>query len=116
MKIYADENIPQKVVTRLRAEGHHVNYVTRSVEDEDILEKAHKQDALLITSDKDFERLVLDEFKPTAGVIVLRISKRIPVEHRAQIVVNMLRKYGDKLPGACVSLTESFIDIRRPLR
>lgn len=116
MNIYVDENIPLKIATRLRAEGYHVEYVIRSVEDEDILEKAYKQGALLITSDKDFERLVLDEHRPTAGVIVLRISKRVPIEHRAQIVVNMLRKYRDKLQGTCTSLTESFIDIRRPPR
>ncbi len=116
MKIYVDENVPQKIVTRLKAEGYRVEYVTRSVEDEDILEEAHKQGALLITSDKDFERLILDEYRPTAGVIVLRISKRVPIEHRAQIVVNMLRRHADKLQGTCTSLTESFIDIRRPPR
>ncbi|HEV2580916.1 MAG TPA: DUF5615 family PIN-like protein [Ktedonobacteraceae bacterium] len=113
MKIYVDENIPQKIATRLRAEGYHVEYVTRSVDDEDILEAAYKQSALLVTSDKDFERLVLDEHRPTAGVIVLRISKRVPMEDRAQIVVNMLRRYRDMLQGTCGSLTESFVDIRR---
>lgn len=116
MNIYVDENVPQKIVTRLRAEGHLVEYVTRSIEDKDILELAYKRKALLITSDKDFERLTLDEHRPTSGVIVLRISKRVPIEHRAQIIVNMLRKYGDKLQGACTLLAESYIDIRRTPR
>lgn len=116
MRIYVDENVPQKIVSRLREEGHRVEYVTRSVEDRDILETAYKQKALLITSDKDFERLVLDERRPTAGVVLLRIAKRIPIEHRAQIVVNMLRKYQEKLEGTCTLLTESVIDIRRPPR
>ena len=116
MKIYVDENVPQKIVTRLREEGHRVEYVTRSVEDRDILETAYQQKALLITSDKDFERLVLDESRPTAGVVLLRIAKRIPIEDRAQIVVNMLRKYEDKLEGTCTVLTESVIDIYRPPR
>ncbi len=116
MIIYVDENVPQKIATRLREEGYGVEYVIRSVEDKDILEMAHKQKALLITSDKDFERLVLDERRPTAGVILLRISKRIAIEHRAQIVVNMLRKYQDKLQGTFTTLTEAAIDIHRPLR
>jgi len=116
MKICVDENVPQKIVTRLKEEGHRVEYVTRSVEDRDILEIAYQQKALLITSDKDFERLVLDERRPTTGVVLLRIAKRIPIEHRAQIVVNMLRKYEDKLDGTCTVLTESVVDIYRPPR
>jgi predicted nuclease of predicted toxin-antitoxin system len=115
MIVYVDENIPQKITTRLRAEGYEVEYVTRSVNDIDILEEAHKKQALLITSDKDFERLVLDERKPTAGVILVRISTKIPIEHRAQIIVNMLRKYQDKLHGTLTTLTEAAVDIRRPL-
>ena len=67
MNIFADENIPQQIVTQLRAEGHQVEYVMQQVEDRIILENAYKQKALLITSDKDFGRLVLDEGKPTAG-------------------------------------------------
>ncbi len=116
MIIYVDENVPHKITTRLKEEGYKVEYVTRSVEDRILLEIAHKQKALLITSDKDFERLVLDELRPTAGVVFLRIATRIPIEHRAQIIVNMLRKYKDKLEGTFTSVTESAIDIHRPLR
>jgi len=115
MKIYVDENVPQKITTRLREEGYKVEYVTRNVEDRTLLEIAYQQKALLITSDKDFERLVLDEQRPTAGVIFLRIATRVPIENRAQIVVNMLRKYKDKLQGSFTSVTESAIDIHRPL-
>jgi predicted nuclease of predicted toxin-antitoxin system len=116
MIIYADENVPLKITTRLREEGYQVEYVSHSVEDREILEIARKQKALLITSDKDFERLVLDERRPTAGVILLRIATRIPMEHRARIVVNMLRKHKDKLEGTFTILSEAAIDIRRPIR
>jgi predicted nuclease of predicted toxin-antitoxin system len=82
MIIYVDENVPLKITSRLKQDGYQVEYVTRSIEDKDILEIAYKQKALLITSDKDFERLVLDEHRPTAGVILLRISTRIPIGHK----------------------------------
>lgn len=116
MKIYVDENVPQKIVSCIRAEGYVVEYVVRSIQDREILESACKENALLITLDKDFERLVLDEGRPTAGVVILRISTRIPIEHRAQIVVNMLRRYKDKLQGACCFLSETVLEVRRPLR
>jgi predicted nuclease of predicted toxin-antitoxin system len=116
MKIYVDENVPLKITRYLRAEGHEVEYVTRSVGDKDILETAYKQKALLITSDKDFERLVLDELRPTAGVVLLRIPTRVPMEDRAKVVANMLRVYQEKLWGTFTTLTERAVDIRRPLR
>ena len=116
MNIFVDANIPQKIASRLREEGYSVEYVDRNAEDTAIIEAAYQKKALLVTQDKDFERLVLDELRPTSGVVLLRISKRIPIEHRAQILVNMLRKYKDKLQGTCTSLTESYIDIRRPPR
>ena len=116
MKIFVDANIPQKIASRLREDGYSVEYVDRNAEDTAIIEAAYRNKALLITQDKDFERLVLDELRPTSGVILLRISKRVPIEHRAQILVNMLRKHKDKLQGTCTSLTETYIDIRRPSR
>jgi len=115
MKLYVDENIPQQIVTRLRTEGYQVEYVTRSVEDSILLNEAYRENALFITLDKDFERLVLDEHKPTAGVLLLRIATSIPIKDRAQILVNMLRHRSKEIQGAFSTLTESVIDIRRPL-
>lgn len=113
--MYLDENVPHKIATRLREEGYQVEYVPRGMGDSEILAKAHREGTLLITSDKDFERLILNEQKPTAGVILLRIATRVPIEDRAKIVVNMLRRYKDKLQGACTLLSETAVDIRRPL-
>src|SRR5260370_17533779 len=114
MIIYVDENVPLKIATRLREEGYQVEYVSRSVEDREILELARKQKALLITSDKDFERLVLDERRPTAGVILLRMATRIPMEHRARIGSNMLRKPKNQLQGPFNTLPELPTNIPHP--
>ncbi len=116
MKIYADENVPLQMVSRLRADGHTVEYITLDVQDQDILASAFSENALLITSDEAFERLVLDEGKPTAGVIILRLSTLTPAEERARIAVNALRKYGNNLRGACGLLSETELDVRRPVR
>jgi len=115
VNIFVDENVPQQIVLRLRAEGYQVEYVTRQVEDRSILEEGYQQQALLITSDKDFERMVLDEHRPTAGVLLLRITRTIPIKDRAQILVNMLQHRQNELQGTFTTLTEAIIDIRRPL-
>jgi len=115
VNIFVDENIPQQIVILLRAEGHKVEYVTRRINDRDILENAYKQQALLITSDKDFERLVLDERNLTAGVLLLRVSRTIPIKDRAGILIGVLRHRENELKGNFTTLTEAIIDIRRPL-
>jgi predicted nuclease of predicted toxin-antitoxin system len=103
-----------KKLLRVFAQGHIVEYVPRTASDKEILASAQKESALLITSDKDFERLILDEHQPTAGVIIMRISGRVPVEDRATLVVNALRKHEDKIRGNCCSLSESFLDVQHP--
>lgn len=65
--LYADENIPLKIVQRLRSEGYRGEYVLRSLPDKEILAKALAENALILTYDSDFSRMVLDEGKPTAG-------------------------------------------------
>lgn len=115
MKLLVDENIPLPIVVRLRSEGYVVEYVMRSVEDRLILEDAYRQNALLITLDKDFERLVLDEHRPSAGVLHVRIRTSIPMADRAQILVNVLRHCSKELRGAFTTLTEAIVDIRRPV-
>lgn len=113
--LYADENIPLKIVQRLCSEGYAVTYVPRSLPDREILAKALAENALILTYDSDFSSMVLDEGRPTAGIIVIRISFRVPVEDEAQIIVEMLRRYSDKLFGACCFLSETVADIRHPL-
>ncbi|MEO8954158.1 MAG: DUF5615 family PIN-like protein [Ktedonobacteraceae bacterium] len=115
MNIFVDENIPQQIVALLRAEGHKVEYVTRQIEDRIILDHAYQQQALLITSDKDFERLVLDERRPTAGVLLLRVSRTIPIKDRARILANVLQHRQNELHASFTTLTEAIIVIRRPL-
>lgn len=113
--LYVDENIPLKIVQRLRSEGYRVEYVPRSLPDKEILAKALAENALILTYDNDFSRMVLDEGKSTAGIVTLRISFRVLVEDAAQIIVEMLRRYKDKLFGACCFLSESVADILHPL-
>ena len=115
MNIHVDENIPQTVMTLLRKAGHQVKYVQRNIDDRIILEEAYRQQALLVTLDKDFERLVVEERRPTFGVIRLRTSRYMPVKDRAKILIDVLRHRERELQGAYVVLTESILDIRRPL-
>jgi hypothetical protein len=85
--VYADETIPLHIVQQLRAKGYRVASVPRSMPDTAILARA------LAEYDSDFLRPVLDEGKPDAGLIIVRMSFRVPVEDEAQMIVELLRRY-----------------------
>jgi hypothetical protein len=57
MILLADENVDAPIVAALRAGGHHVDYVRDldpGVDDYTVLALANADNALLLTSDKDF--------------------------------------------------------------
>jgi predicted nuclease of predicted toxin-antitoxin system len=78
MRLCANENIPQDCVVKLRQHGHDVLWIRESAPgsaDEDVLARAHRENRVLITFDKDFGRLVFQRGAPAShGIILFRIS------------------------------------------
>ncbi|GIW42747.1 MAG: hypothetical protein KatS3mg077_0029 [Candidatus Binatia bacterium] len=62
MKILADEGVDRPVVERLRQDGHEVRYVAEiepGISDDNILDLANREGAVLLTADKDFGEFVI---------------------------------------------------------
>jgi predicted nuclease of predicted toxin-antitoxin system len=75
MKLVADENIVQPIVTRLRQEGHEVIYIAEmapSILDDAVLDIANQGVAILLTDDKDFGELVYRQHQQTLGAVRIR--------------------------------------------
>lgn len=77
MHLLADENVPLPVVSALREEGHEVSWVGAvepGIDDRDVLQRAHDEDRVLITFDKDFGTLIFqkDGSRP-AGILLFRL-------------------------------------------
>lgn len=77
MDLLADENIPLPVVSALRKEGHDVSWigtVEPGIDDRDVLRRAHDEERLLITFDKDFGTLTFhgDGSQPK-GILLFRL-------------------------------------------
>lgn len=99
MKILADENISRLLVERLRQEGHEVLYImeiARGSNDPTVLELASQQGALLVTDDKDFGELVFHQHLQASGVLLIRLATLQPSQE-IEVVVQVIREYGDKL-------------------
>jgi predicted nuclease of predicted toxin-antitoxin system len=100
--ILADENIPDVVVARLRADGLevlHVAEVAPSIPDTEVLALALQHDALILTADKDFGELVVGESRPSKGVLLVRLAG-VPVARRAEMVSVLFRDCMHDLLGA----------------
>lgn len=74
--LLVDENISERVVLALRAEGHDVKWIReagRGTPDEQILEQAQDAKRIVLTFDKDFGTLIFQQGRQAAsGVILLR--------------------------------------------
>ena len=60
MRILANENFPADAVSALRDRGHDVAWIrtdSPGITDKDVLDRAQREDRILITFDKDFGEL-----------------------------------------------------------
>jgi len=80
----------------------------RDASDDEILAKAHRENWILITNDKDFGEMVFRERRPHHGVVFLRLP-----DERASSKIDALRKLlrdcADRLPDAFVVVTDTHI-------
>ena len=116
MKIVADEGIERHVVVRLRVEGHdvvHIAEIARGITDPEILELANREEALLITYDKDFGDLIFYKQYNTHGVMLVRLPETLSSLEKADIVVSVI---SDKQEELFNSFTVIALNKRRTIR
>ena len=79
MRLCANENLPEDCVLRLRQDGHDVLWIRETapgIPDADVLARAHAENRLLITFDKDFGELVFKlGAKASIGIVLFRIPQ-----------------------------------------
>jgi predicted nuclease of predicted toxin-antitoxin system len=81
LKFLGDENLDWQIVERLRLDGHEVLYVVEmepGLPDDEVLNLANNEGAILLTSDKDFGELVFRLRRIAAGVVLIRLFGLAP--------------------------------------
>ena len=73
--------------------------------DDEILEKAHSENWILITNDKDFGEKVYREKQPHRGVVFLRLQDERALS-KIQAIETLLDGYAHQLAGVFVVVTE----------
>ncbi len=79
MRLCANENLPEACVLRLRQDGHDVLWVREAApgsSDSTVLARAHAENRLLISFDKDFGELVFKRgAEASHGIVLFRIAQ-----------------------------------------
>lgn len=82
------------------------------MDDDDIIQKAFKENWILMTNDKDFGEKIYRERRPHKGVVLLRLEdKRVAM--KIQILKRLLESYIDRLPDQFVVVTERTVRFAR---
>lgn len=114
MKIVADESVEGRIVTRLRQEGHEILYVAElnpGITDQDVLHLAETEDALLLTSAKDFGDITYHQQQSKAGIVLARLHS-LSAEQKARILAGVLVDHSAELTGAFTVVSAGSIRIR----
>lgn len=115
MKFLADENLDREIVERLRQDGYLVWYVPEmepGISDDEVLDLANQQEALLLTGDKDFGELVFRMGRISSGVVLIRLSG-LSSTSKAEIVSHAINQHGNELQAAFSVITPTAIRIRK---
>ena len=115
MKFIVDECTGDTVAKWLKISGFEVYSVfaeNRGADDEWILEKAIKENYIVITNDKDFGELVFRQRKGHRGVIFLRLQKESN-ENKIETIKKVLERCSEKLCDSFIVASEDFVRISR---
>ena len=115
MKFLADESVDRQIVDRLRQDGHFVLYVAEmesGISDDAVLGMANREDALLLTADKDFGEMEFRLRRFAPGVVLIRLAG-LPSITKSEIIATVIKKHISELRNAFAVITPATIRIRR---
>lgn len=111
MRFLIDECTGPALAKWLREKQHDVYSVyeeSRGMDDLEIIQKAYKENRILISNDKDFGEKVFREGHPHCGVILLRISDE-RAANKIKVIQNLLEHYSERILNQFVIVTETSI-------
>ena len=115
MTFLADESVDKQIIDRLRDDGSDVFSIAEEhpgISDEEVLQLAADQEAILITADKDFGDLVYQQMRANSGVVLLRIAG-LSQDEKCAVVSRTINKHVSKLYNNFTVIGKSSVRIRK---
>ncbi len=113
-KLLLDENIGHVTGDFLLKQGYDVATIVHheaGLRDELVLEKALKENRILVTLDSDFGRLIFQQSRRHVGVVFLRMKKE-SAENIRDLVYQVLSSYEDELYEKFVTASEAKMRVK----
>jgi predicted nuclease of predicted toxin-antitoxin system len=118
VNLLADESLDREIVERLRRDGNAVRYVAEmdaGISDDAVIDLANRDNAILVTADKDFGELVFRQHRLTRGVILVRLAG-LPGDRKAALVASLVATHQTRLTKAFTVITPGAVRIRAQQR
>lgn len=115
MRFIVDECTGPKVAAWLRDQGHEVFSVfdeARGSDDDTVIQKAHDENWILITNDKDFGEKVFRERRPHRGVIFMRLEDE-RAANKIDVLRRLIESYADRVENQFIVVTETRVRFAR---
>jgi predicted nuclease of predicted toxin-antitoxin system len=109
MRFLIDECTGPAVAAWLAQQGHDVYSVydqLSGASDDALLEKAFREDWILITNDRDFGELIFREGRPHRGVVFLRLEDE-RAANKIYVLGQLLASHASHLANQFVVVTET---------
>ena len=108
------KSVERLIVERLRQDGHqvaHIREISPGIPDDAVLERANRDGVPLLTEDKDFGELIYRLGYSSFGVVLIRLSG-LSSPHKAAIVGDAVRQYGQRLEHAFTTIRPGSVRVR----
>ena len=113
-KIIADENIDHRIIQKLQDKKYYIISVFesfRGITDREVLKLAEKEQAIILTEDKDFGEWIYSHHIKSTGVILLRYQFS-DSDKIITALCAILEKYSFKLYAKFTVISKNKIRIR----
>ena len=101
MRFLLDQSTDARLIPFLRAHGHDATRIgseyPAGLTDQTVLARAHTEQRILITDDRDFGELVFRLRQPHSGVIYLRLGDEADLATKTERIAYVLTHYADRL-------------------
>ena len=117
MTLLIDENIDKPIVDVFRdleLKIISISDISPGITDEEVLNIANRESAVILTSDKDFGELIFRKRLINKGVVLVRLHG-ISADEKKSIVREFVNKYLDKIENSFCVISKNNIRIRSRL-
>jgi len=116
VRFLLDECIGPVVARWLQNLNHDVISIydtNRGIDDQQVLQKAVRENRILITNDKDFGDMIIRKKKKHCGIILLRLEDERSANNKVAVLSSLFEKYVKELSNAFVVVSESGVRITK---